>query len=125
MIIQRVLRFAFDQAQKAGVFKDEIIPIEIRGKVITQDDTIRPGVTAESLSKLKPVFPDWGASLTTAGNASGLGDGAAICILTTRERAHKEGFPILGKWVGSSVVGETQAISMRAEPPHNAKRRRS
>ena len=53
------------------------------------DDTIRPGVTLESLSKLKPVF-DWGERLTTAGNASGVGDGAAICIMTTRENAVNE-----------------------------------
>ena len=91
---------------KAGIFNDEIIPIEIRGQKIVEDDTFRPGVTAESLAKLKPVFPGWGGELTTAGNASGIGDGAALCILTTRDRAEKEGMEILGKWVGSSVVGE-------------------
>ncbi len=70
-----------------------------------EDDTVRPGVTMDSLSKLKPVFPDWGEALTTAGNASGVGDGAALCILTTRERAEQESMEILGKWVASSVVG--------------------
>ena len=70
------------------------------------DDTVRPGVTAASLASLKPVFGDWGNSLTTAGNASGIGDGAALCILTTRERAEKEGMTILGKWVASNVVGK-------------------
>lgn len=40
------------------------------------------------------------------GNASGIGDGAALCILTTRERAEKEGMEVLGKWVSSSVVGK-------------------
>lgn len=59
----------------------------------------------EGLSTLKPVFPDWGEGSTTAGNASGIGDGAAICILTTRERAQREGMDIVGKWVGSAVVG--------------------
>ncbi|KAF8843950.1 3-ketoacyl-CoA thiolase [Paxillus ammoniavirescens] len=88
-----------------GVFAEEIIPIEVRGTVISADDTIRPGVTMESLSALKPVFPDWGEASTTAGNASGIGDGAALCILTTRERALTEGMQILGKWVGSAVVG--------------------
>jgi acetyl-CoA acyltransferase 1 len=77
----------------------------VRGTVISVDDTIRPGVTMESLSALKPVFPDWGEASTTAGNASGIGDGAALCILTTRERALAEGMQILGKWVGSAVVG--------------------
>lgn len=59
----------------------------------------------ESLAKLKPVFPDWGNSTTTAGNASGIGDGAAICILTTRSNAERNGMEILGKWVASTFVG--------------------
>jgi len=76
----------------------------VRGSVISTDDTIRPGVTVESLAGLKPVFPDWGDT-TSAGNASGIGDGAALCILTTRERAQAEGMNILAKWVGCAVVG--------------------
>jgi acetyl-CoA acyltransferase 1 len=90
----------------SGIFADEILPIEIKGAVISVDDTIRPGVSIESLSSLKSVFPNWGVSATTAGNASGVGDGAALCILTTRARAQVEGMEILGKWVGSAVVGE-------------------
>ncbi|KAI6047598.1 Thiolase, C-terminal domain-containing protein [Pisolithus marmoratus] len=93
------------QALANGIFSEEILPIEARGSVISVDDTIRPGVTMEGLSALKPVFPDWGEGSTTAGNASGIGDGAAICILTTRERAQREGMDIVGKWVGSTVVG--------------------
>ncbi|KAF8640645.1 hypothetical protein AX17_000302 [Amanita inopinata Kibby_2008] len=88
-----------------GVFTDEIIPIKIKDKVISVDDTIRPGVTLESLSSLKPAFPQWGEASTTAGNASGVGDGAAMCILTTRERAEEEGMKVIGKWVGCTVVG--------------------
>ncbi|KAH9937657.1 putative 3-ketoacyl-CoA thiolase B [Fomitopsis serialis] len=94
-----------EKATKSGVFADEIIPVELRGAVISVDDTIRPGTTLEGLSKLKSSFPDWGDASTTAGNASGLGDGAALCILTTRERAEKEGFEILGKYVTSTFVG--------------------
>lgn len=90
---------------ESGIFSDEIIPVEIRGAMVSVDDIIRPGVTMESLSGLKPVFQDWGEAATTAGNASGIGDGAALCILTTRERAEKEGMEIIGKWVGSAVVG--------------------
>ncbi|KAF9241335.1 3-ketoacyl-CoA thiolase [Melanogaster broomeanus] len=93
------------EALMKGIFAEEIIPIDVRGSVISVDDTIRPGVTMESLSALKPVFPDWGDAVTTAGNASGIGDGAALCILTTRERATAEGMQIFGKWVGSAVVG--------------------
>lgn len=90
---------------ETGIFSDEILPIEIKGTTISVDDTVRPGVTFESLSALKPVFPDWGDASTTAGNASGVGDGAALCIMTTRARAQREGWDILGKWVGSAVVG--------------------
>ncbi|TFK41120.1 3-ketoacyl-CoA thiolase, partial [Crucibulum laeve] len=96
------------RAQKAvesGIFADEIIPVEIRGSVISVDDTVRPGVTLEGLAALKPAFPKWGESSTTAGNASGVGDGAGICIMTTRENAEREGMNIIGKWVTSTVVG--------------------
>ena len=67
------------------------------------DDTVRPGVTIESLAKLKPVFLEDGS--TTAGNASGVGDGAALCILTTRARAEQEGWDVVGKSVASAFVG--------------------
>ncbi|KAF7791823.1 hypothetical protein EIP86_002847 [Pleurotus ostreatoroseus] len=93
-----------ERASDSGIFAEEIIPIELRGSVVSVDDTIRKGVTAESLSKLKPAF-EWGKQSTTAGNASGVGDGAGICILTTRERADAEGWGILGKYVASTFVG--------------------
>ncbi|KAG5648023.1 hypothetical protein DXG03_007057 [Asterophora parasitica] len=93
------------KASAEGIFVDEILPIEIKGATISVDDTIRPGVSAESLASLKSVFPNWGDASTTAGNASGVGDGAAICVLTTRERAQREEMEIVGKWVGSAVVG--------------------
>lgn len=94
------------QASESGLFAEEILPIRIGEAVISKDDTVRPGVTAESLAKLQPVFPGWGKSLTTAGNASGVGDGAAIAILTTRARAEKEGWDVVAKWGGCSVAGE-------------------
>lgn len=62
-------------------------------------------MTKESLAKLKPAFPGWAPEITTAGNASGVGDGAALLILTTRQKAADLGLEVLGKWVGSSVVG--------------------
>ena len=64
-----------------------------------------------SLSALEPAFPQWGEGSTTAGNASGLGDGAAICFLTTRDRARSEGLEVIAKWVGSAVVGEFSIVS--------------
>ena len=91
------------QAVQAGIFSEEIIPVEIRGAVISVDDTVRPGVARESLAGLKPAFMEDGAS--TAGNSSGIGDGAALCILTTRSKAELEGWEILGKYVTSAFVG--------------------
>ncbi|KAF9056204.1 3-ketoacyl-CoA thiolase [Panaeolus papilionaceus] len=88
-----------------GIFADEIIPVEIRGNLVTTDDTVRPGVTLEGLAALKPAFPKWGESSTTAGNASGVGDGAGLCVLTTRARAEAENMDIVGKYVTATVVG--------------------
>ncbi|KAI1797877.1 thiolase [Ganoderma leucocontextum] len=91
------------KAVSEGIFAEEILPVELRGAVVSVDDTVRPGVTLESLAKLKPVFLEDGAS--TAGNSSGVGDGAALCILTTRARAEKEGWDVIGKYVASAFVG--------------------
>ncbi|EIW86674.1 3-ketoacyl-CoA thiolase [Coniophora puteana RWD-64-598 SS2] len=93
------------KAMESGRFSEEIVPVEIRGATISVDDTVRPGVTVESLSALKPVFPDWGSGATTAGNASGIGDGAALCIMTTRSRAEKDHMPIIAKYIGTTIVG--------------------
>lgn len=92
-------------AVEKNVFRDEIIPIELNGRILDQDDTIRLGVTAESLSTLKPVFPEWGSGTTTAGNASGIGDGAGLLVLMTRNAAVREGLQTLGKWVDCAIVG--------------------
>ena len=62
-------------------------------------------VVLDSLAALRPAFPDWGAASTTAGNASGVGDGAGLVVMMRRDRAEREGFPVVGKWVGSAVVG--------------------
>lgn len=93
--------------------------------MISVDDTVRPGVTLESLAKLKPVFLEDGAS--TAGNSSGIGDGAALTILTTRSRAEKEGWDIVGKYVASAFVGTYFAIMERVVPKRSdsADRRRT
>lgn len=106
------------RAVTQNIFANEIIPIRVRASpssdgetiVVSQDDTVRPGVTLDSLAKLKPVFPQWGDAYTTAGNASGVGDGAAIAVLTTRQRADREGWKIAAKWGGCAVVG-TQVLS--------------
>lgn len=101
------------RAQQAGKFKDEIIPVTVKvtdpktgeekSIVVDSDDGIRDGVTAESLSKLKPVFSKTGS--THAGNASQISDGAAAVLLARRSVAEKLGLPILGKFVAAAVAG--------------------
>lgn len=100
-------------AQKAGKFKDEIVPIKVKWVdpkteketeiVVDQDDGIRDGVTAQSLGKLKPAFKENGT--THAGNASQVSDGAAAVLLARRSVAKRLGLPIVGKYVTSAVVG--------------------
>ncbi len=91
-----------------GRFKDEIIPITIagrKGKIVTfdTDEHVRPGLSDDDLSKLKPIFAKDGS--VTAGNASGLNDGAAIILLASRGKAQELGLPILGRVHSSAVAG--------------------
>jgi acetyl-CoA acyltransferase 1 len=74
--------------------------------IITEDDGIRHGTTAEVLGKIKSAFPQWGAGRTTAGNASQITDGAAAVLLMTRRKAEHLGLEILGKHVTTSVAGQ-------------------
>ncbi|KAM7196804.1 3-ketoacyl-coa thiolase [Rhypophila sp. PSN 637] len=102
-----------EEAQKAGLFDDEIVPIKTRVKnadgnwqdiTLTRDEGIRPGTTAASLGKIRAAFPQWGTG-TTGGNASQVTDGAAAVLLMKRSTAIKLGQPILAKYVGSTVAG--------------------
>ncbi|KAI0060257.1 thiolase [Artomyces pyxidatus] len=100
-------------AQKAGKFKDEIVPLKVkwvdpkteqeREIVVDADDGVRDGVTAESLGKLRPAFKADGS--THAGSASQVSDGAAAVLLARRSVAKRLGLPIVGKFVASAVVG--------------------
>ena len=97
------------QAQQNGAFDKEITPIEIPNKktkqmvIIDKDESIRPETTVESLSALRPVFKTDG--VVTAGNSSGINDGAAALILTTREVANTLNLPILATLTGYAEVG--------------------
>ncbi|KXX79391.1 3-ketoacyl-CoA thiolase, peroxisomal [Madurella mycetomatis] len=102
-----------ERAQKGGLFDDEIVPIRTKIKdangewkeaTLTKDDGIRPGTTAEGLSKIRVAFPQWGPT-TTGGNASQVTDGAAAVLLMKRSTAIKLGQPILAKYVGSTTAG--------------------
>lgn len=103
-----------EAAQKKGNFKEEIAPLKgvkwtdpKTGKESTidvaQDDGIRPGMTVESLGKIRAAFAKDGT--IHAGNASQVSDGAAAVLLMRRSTAQRLGQPIIGKFVASAVVG--------------------
>jgi acetyl-CoA acetyltransferase family protein len=96
-----------EAAQLAGHFAAELSPITLsdRGKEITvaKDEHPRPGSNIDGLRKLKPVFKKDG--VVTAGNASGMVDGASALIMTTRAHAKTHGWAELGEYLGSFVVG--------------------
>jgi 3-oxoadipyl-CoA thiolase len=86
-------------ANAAGRFDDELVPV---GDVVV-DEHPRPQTTADALAKLKPAFRADGT--VTAGNASGINDGAAALVVTSEERASSLGVEPLGAFVGSAVAG--------------------
>jgi acetyl-CoA C-acetyltransferase len=94
-------------AIEAGYFKDQIVPIEIKKKremvPFDTDEHVRPGTTAESLGKLRPVFKKDGS--VTAGNASGINDAAAAVVLMTAEAAEARGLKPLARLVGYGFAG--------------------
>ncbi len=99
-------------AQAAGFFAEEIVPVTIKGKkgdtVIDQDEHLRPDTTLEALSKLKPVN---GADKTvTAGNASGVNDGAAALILASAEAVKKHGLTPRARVLGMASAGVAPRI---------------
>ena len=102
------------QAQQSGAFNEEITPIEITNKktkqilTIDKDESIRPETTVESLSSLRPAFKADG--IVTAGNSSGINDGAAALILTTREVANTLNLPILATLTGYAEAGVDPSI---------------
>ena len=93
------------EAVKAGRLQDEIVPVAVgrKGEQITSDDHIRPDTTREGLAKLKPAFAKDG--FVTAGNASGIVDGAAMVVVTSAENAQKKNKKPLGRIVSWGVAG--------------------
>lgn len=96
------------EARTKGVFKDEIVPIEVKQKknvvIIDTDEGPREGTTAESLGKLRPAFkPDGGR--VTAGNASSINDGAAAVVVMSEEKAKELGIKPLATWVAGGLGG--------------------
>src|SRR5262249_33155824 len=101
-----------EAAQKAGRFKDEIVPVTIKTRkgdiIVADDEYIRPGVTLESVAKLKPAFVKDGT--VTAANASGINDGAAAVVLMTAEDAAKRGVTPLARIVSWATAGVDPAL---------------
>lgn len=96
-----------EAAQKAGRFADEIVPFTVSTRkgdvVVDQDEYIRPGTTMESLGKLKPAFDKQGS--VTAGNASGINDGAAAVLLMTEAEAVRRGLTPLARIASWATAG--------------------
>ncbi|WP_370937501.1 acetyl-CoA C-acetyltransferase [Amycolatopsis sp. cg13] len=97
-------------AQQSGVFAEEIIPVPVETRkgtvVVDTDEHPRPDTTVETLAKLRPVLGKQDPEATvTAGNASGQNDAAAVCIVTTRERAAELGLRPLVRLVSHGVAG--------------------
>ena len=101
-----------EAAQKAGKFKDEILPLEIAQKkgsvVFDSDEYIKPGSTLEALAGLRPAFNKEGS--VTAGNASGLNDGAAAVMMMSATKAKELGLPVLAKIKAYASSGLDPAI---------------
>ena len=94
-------------AMAAGLFEREIVPVEVsKGKsslLIDADEHPRPATTIEQLAGLKPIFEDGGS--VTAGNSSGLNDGAAALLVMSGEKAHELGIEPMAKIVSYASVG--------------------
>jgi acetyl-CoA C-acetyltransferase len=111
--------FAASSQQKAeaaiqsGRFKDEIVPVEVPGRkgqvtIFEQDEFPRAGTTAESLGKLRPAFKKDGS--VTAGNASGINDGAAAVVVMSRKKADELGLTPLVSIKANATAGVDPSI---------------
>jgi acetyl-CoA C-acetyltransferase len=97
-------------ATEAGRFADEIVPVTVKGRkgdtVVDRDEHIRPESTVETLAKLRPIMgKDDPEATVTAGNASGQNDGAAVCVVTTPEKAAELGLTPLARLASWGVGG--------------------
>ncbi len=99
-------------AQEAGAFDKEIVPVTVKKKKETiefkKDEGPRPGTTAEGIAKLRPAFKKDG--LVTAGNASGINDGAAAVIVMSEEKAKELGVKPMATWVAGALAGVDPTI---------------
>jgi acetyl-CoA C-acetyltransferase len=101
-----------EAAQKAGKFKDEIVPVTLKSKkgdvVVSDDEYIKHGVTLDGIAKLRPAFDKEGT--VTAANASGINDGAAVAVLMSEAEASKRGITPLARIVSWATAGVDPSI---------------
>ncbi|WP_290772253.1 acetyl-CoA C-acetyltransferase [Anaerofustis sp.] len=99
-------------AQEAGAFDDEIVPVEVKKKketvVFNKDEGPRPGTTAEGIARLRPAFKADG--VVTAGNASGINDGAAAVVVMSEEKAKELGVTPMATWKAGALGGVDPSI---------------
>jgi acetyl-CoA C-acetyltransferase len=102
-----------EAAQKAGKFKDEIVPVTIKGRkgdtIVDADEYPKHGTTLDALQKLRPAFLKENGTVT-AGNASGINDGAAALVLMSAENAARRGLTPLARIVSWATAGVDPAI---------------
>ncbi|MBV9180679.1 MAG: thiolase family protein [Acidobacteria bacterium] len=111
-----------DDAYKAGRIQEELVPVPLSnpqgqpsGESLTEDDHRRPQTTYEGLAKLKPAFGRNGT--VTAGNASGIVDGAAAVVMTSLESAGSRGMKPLGRMVSWAIMGVDPRVMGRGPVP--------
>ena len=101
----------YEKALAEGKFKDEIVPVETKQKkqtiVFDQDEGPRPGTTVETLAKLRPINAD---GVTTAGNASGINDGASAVVVMSEEKAIELGVKPMATWIAGALGGVDPSI---------------
>ncbi len=101
-----------EAAQKAGRFRDEIVPVTVKTRkgdqVVDTDEHPKHGTTAETLAKLRPAFAKDGT--VTAGNASGLNDGASVVVLMSAEEARRRGLTPLARIAGWATAGVDPSV---------------
>ena len=112
-----------EAAQKAGRFANEIIPFVVKTRkgdvTVDQDEYIRHGATLDAMAKLRPAFAKDGS--VTAGNASGLNDGAAAVLLMSADEAAQRGLTVLARIASYATAGLDPAI-MGAGPIHASRK---
>jgi len=99
-------------AQEAGAFDKEIVPVEVKKKketiLFAKDEGPRPGTTAEGIARLRPAFKKDG--VVTAGNASGINDGAAAIVVMSEEKAKELGVKPMATWVAGALAGVDPSV---------------